>query len=193
MFVEELAEPFLNVKSNSIEGLLSKSSGIEYFECSQEKNYLSAEQKNFINLQIIAFSKKLEGVHDAVVKEKGRQEDEIYEIYKKTSEMSPEKKEKYSQVSALFETVKTCGSLLKDFYNLELTTSGVDESQQDSALMNFIKKTTKEYSREKLVSFFEDEEEAAMYLDLLDPELIREASSTSVLLEAGDDKKRRSG
>ena len=79
---------------------------------------------------------------------------------------------------------------LKEFYNLEITVAVKDEGGSDSTLMNFIKNTTKEYTRDQLVTFYEDEEEISLYLDLLNPDLIKESTSSNVILETSDEKKR---
>lgn len=55
--------------------------------------------------------------------------------------------------------------------------------------MNFIKNTTKDYTRDQLEAFFEDEDEVALYLDLLNPDLIKESISSNVILETSDEKK----
>jgi hypothetical protein len=60
---------------------------------------------------------------------------------------------------------------------------------KDSALHNFIKNTTKAYNREQLVTFFEDDEEIALYLNLVDPELIKESQSSNVILGASNENK----
>lgn len=60
---------------------------------------------------------------------------------------------------------------------------------KDSALHNFIKNTTKAYTREQLVTFFEDDEEIALYLNLVDPELIKETQSSNVILGASNENK----
>lgn len=65
-----------------------------------------------------------------------------------------------------------------------------DEPGSDSTLMNFIKNTTKDYSRDQLCGFFEDEDEVALYLDLIDPAMIKESTSSNVIVETADDKKR---
>lgn len=54
---------------------------------------------------------------------------------------------------------------------------------------NFIKNTTKAYNREQLVTFFEDDEEIALYLNLVDPELIKESQSSNVILGASNENK----
>jgi hypothetical protein len=64
-----------------------------------------------------------------------------------------------------------------------------DDSTSDSTLMNFIKNTTKDYSRAQLEVFYEDEDEIALYLDLLNPDLIKESISSNVILETSDEKK----
>lgn len=66
-----------------------------------------------------------------------------------------------------------------------------EEIYNDSTLMNFIKNTTKEYSKEQLTGIYEDEEETTLYLDLLDPDLIKESTSSNVILESNDDKRRK--
>lgn len=78
---------------------------------------------------------------------------------------------------------------LKDFYNLEVTVPVKDDSNSDSTLMNFIKNTTKSYTREQLEAFFEDEDEICLYLDLINPDLIKESISSNVILETSDEKK----
>lgn len=55
--------------------------------------------------------------------------------------------------------------------------------------MNFIKNTTKNYTRDQLEAFYEDEEETSLYLDLLNPDLIKESISSNVILETSDEKK----
>jgi hypothetical protein len=79
---------------------------------------------------------------------------------------------------------------LKDFYNLEVTVVVKDEPGSDSTLMNFIKNTTKDYTRDQLCDFFEDEDEVVLYLDLINPSLIKESTSSNVIVETADDKKR---
>lgn len=189
MFVEQLAEPFLNLKSKTVEALLEKHPTIEYRDCSEEKFYLRDDQKKYINLQVSAFMKSLEAALKNVSLEKARQEEEIHEIYKRGSEMPAEKKEKYEQVSAVYESLLSSGLTVRDFFNHEFTIQDRDESQQESTILNFIKNTTNSYSKEQLVSFYEDEEEAALYLDLLDPDLIKESASSGLILETSDDRK----
>lgn len=189
MFVEHLAEPFLNLKSKTIESLQEKHPAIDYRDCFEEKFYLREEQKKYVNVQISTFMKYLEATLKSVSTEKARQEEEIHEIYKRGSEMPVEKKEKYEQISSVYESLLSTGLTVRDFYNHEFTIQDKDETQQESTILNFIKNTTNTYTKEQLISFYEDEEEAALYLDLLDPDLIKESASSGLILETTDDKK----
>lgn len=57
--------------------------------------------------------------------------------------------------------------------------------------MNFINNTTKDYSRDQLINFYEDEDEVSLYLDLLDPAKIKESMASNVIVETSDEKKCR--
>lgn len=60
---------------------------------------------------------------------------------------------------------------------------------KDSTVTNFIKNTTKSYTREQLVTFFEDDEEIALYLNLIDSEEIKESQSSNVILGTTNENK----
>lgn len=111
MFIEELAEPFLNIPSQTITSLLERYPNIHYEDTSAEMVYLKEEQKKYINQQIIAFSRRLEEVYASVSVEKGRQEDELHDIYKKGAEMTTERREKYEAICQSFESIRWTGTL----------------------------------------------------------------------------------
>jgi hypothetical protein len=111
MFIEDLAEPFLNVKSKTLQELLDKFPAIVYQDCSSEGLYLKEEQKKYINAQILLYLRKFEEVQAIVAVEKSRQEDELHEIFKKGGEMTADKKEKYEAICATFEKIRWTGTL----------------------------------------------------------------------------------
>lgn len=111
MFIEDLAEPFLNIRSKALQDVLEKFPELSYQECSAEGVYLKDEQKKFINAQILAYVKKFEEVQAIVTVEKSRQEDELHDIFKKGGEMTADKKEKYEAICATFEKIRWTGTL----------------------------------------------------------------------------------
>lgn len=111
MFIEDLAEPFLNIKSNTLQEILDKFPDIGYQECSNEFVYLKEEQKKFINQQILSFVKKFEEVQATITTQKSRQEDELHDIFKKGGEMTADKKEKYEGICSTFEKIRWTGTL----------------------------------------------------------------------------------
>lgn len=111
MFVEDLSEPLLNIRSNALQKIQEENKDLVYEDCSQEMTYLKEEQKKFINSQIAGFAKKFKEVQAIIATEKSRQEDELHEIYKKGAEMTPEKREKYEGICAKYESLGLTGTL----------------------------------------------------------------------------------
>lgn len=111
MFLEELAETFLNIRSNVLQKMIEENPALNYQDFSQEHTYLKEEQKKYIHSQILLFVKKFKEVQAIVAVEKSKQEDELHEIYKKGAEMTPEKKEKYEGICAKFESIGLTGTL----------------------------------------------------------------------------------
>jgi hypothetical protein len=74
-------------------------------------------------------------------------------------------------------------------YNQDFFIINEEDEMKDSTVTNFIKNTTKSYTREQLVTFFEDDEEIALYLNLIDSEEIKESQSSNVILGTTNENK----
>lgn len=111
MFIEDLAEPFLNIKCTALQEILERFADLNYQDCSNEEVYLKDEQKKFINMQILTYVKKFEEVQTMITVEKSRQEDELHDIFKKGGEMTADKKEKYEGICSTFEKIRWTGTL----------------------------------------------------------------------------------
>lgn len=111
MFVADLAEPFLNVRSETLQKLLESCPELQYEDCSAEGQYLKEDQKKFFHQQLHAFAKKLEETLAVVAVEKSRQEDELHEIFKRGAEMPADKKESYEAICSKYEQIRWTSTL----------------------------------------------------------------------------------
>lgn len=111
MFIEDLAEPFLNIKSKTLAEVLNNFPQLSYKDCSSERSYLNENQSGFIQKQIAAFIKRFKEVQQAINLEKSRQEDELHDIIKRFGETTTEKKEKYERICSIYEKMRWTGTL----------------------------------------------------------------------------------
>jgi hypothetical protein len=190
MFVEDVAECFLNIQSQGIQAVLQKYPSIQYRDPSQDEVFLNDEQKKFIIAQIVTFEKKLKDAFNSIQAEKSKLEDELHNLYKNGADMSAEKKDRYNSLCQTYENIRYAGAVLKDYFNLEFSVTMGEEPVSDPTLKNFINNTTREYTKEQLVKFFDDEKEISLYLELIDPSQILESTASNVIIETTDEKKR---
>ena len=99
----------MNIKSSTIAQLLKEKPYLTYIDTSEDTVYLKEDQKKYIYTQLITFARRLEEVQAITSSEKGRQEDDLHEIYKKGLDMTSERRERYEAICATFEQARqTC-------------------------------------------------------------------------------------
>lgn len=100
MFTEEMASPFLGLQSELLAELCPERPR------ELEDSPLNDEQRKFFVKILEKTQKKLEDALAKVNIEKGRREEELYELHKKGIETPAEKKERYTQICGYFDQLR---------------------------------------------------------------------------------------
>lgn len=100
MFVEEMAGPFMGLQSDLLAELCpDRPKEID-------DSPLNDEQRKYFVRMLEKTQKKLEDGLAKVNTEKGRREEELYELHKKGIETPVEKKDKYTQICSYFDQLR---------------------------------------------------------------------------------------